>query len=161
MRSQLMAGRSGHASFVLRQNVWSRWRCRRCGNSIPTGLQGKHEQAMYAKNREWYSGSSSSSGRGEWKSQEQEEIKRLRAQSCSASSKEWRRALRSRANRREEEVGVEEGCKMQFEEVQIVRKEEQQKKRAAAATGYRQVCEHGSGLWGQREGGLERSAGRN
>ena len=31
------------------------------------GLQGKHKQAIYAKNQEWYSGSSSSSGRQGWK----------------------------------------------------------------------------------------------
>ena len=48
------------------------------GEQCPTGLQGKHMQAIYAKNREWYSGSSSSSGREEWKSQEQEEPQSLR-----------------------------------------------------------------------------------
>ena len=66
--------------FCSETKVWTRWRCRRCGNNIPTGLQGMHKQAMYAKNKELYSGSSSSSGREELKSQEQEEIKRLRAQ---------------------------------------------------------------------------------
>ena len=51
------------------------------GTTSPPGLQGKHKQAMYTKNREWNSSSSSSSGREEWKSQDQEEeIKRLRAQ---------------------------------------------------------------------------------
>ena len=34
-------------------------------------------------------------------------------------------------------------------------------KPAAAAAGYREVCEHGSGLKEQAEGGLERRAGRN
>ena len=51
----------------------------RCGNNTPSGLQGKHKQARCAKNRQWYSGSSSSSGGEVWKFQEQEEIKRLRA----------------------------------------------------------------------------------
>ena len=50
------------------------------GTTSPSGLQGKHMQAMCAKIREWHSGSSSSSGGEEWKSQEQAEIKRLRAQ---------------------------------------------------------------------------------
>ena len=34
--------------FCTETNVWTRWRCRRCGNNITTGLQGKH-----AKNKEW------------------------------------------------------------------------------------------------------------
>ena len=60
--------------------MWTRWRCRRCGNDIPTGLQGKHKQAVYAKNEGWCSGSSSSSGGEEGKSQDQdEEIEKLRA----------------------------------------------------------------------------------
>ena len=47
------------------------------GTHIPSGLQGEHKQATHAKNKEWYSGSSSSSEGEEWKSQGQEEIKRL------------------------------------------------------------------------------------
>ena len=66
--------------FCSKTKASTQRRCRRCGNNIPTGLEGKHKQAAYTKNKEWYSGSSSSSGREEWKSQEQEEIKRLRAQ---------------------------------------------------------------------------------
>ena len=67
--------------FCSETNVWTRWRCRCCGNNIPSGLQGKqHKQAMFAKSREWYSGSSSSSVGEEWKSQEQEEIKRLQVE---------------------------------------------------------------------------------
>ena len=67
--------------FCSETSVWTRWRCRRCGDDISTGLQGKHKQAMYAKNKEWHPVSSSPSGREEWKSQEQEEeLKKLRAQ---------------------------------------------------------------------------------
>ena len=67
--------------FCAETNVWTRWRCRLCGNNIPAGLQGKHKQATYAKNKERYSGSSSSSGGEEWRLQGQhEEIKKLRAQ---------------------------------------------------------------------------------
>ena len=74
-------------------------------HNIPSGLQGKHKQAMHAKNREWFSGSSSSSGGEEWKSQEQEEIKRLRAQVELASKQQGAgKSLRSRANRQGEEV---------------------------------------------------------
>ena len=66
--------------FCSETNVWTRWRCRRCGNNIPTGLQGKHKQAVYAKNEGWCSGSSSSSGGEEGKSQDQdEEIEKMRA----------------------------------------------------------------------------------
>ena len=67
--------------FCSETNVWTRGRCRRCGNIVSTGLQGKHKQAIYAKNKEWYSGSSSSGGREGWRPQDQqEEIKKLRAQ---------------------------------------------------------------------------------
>ena len=76
----MTAGRNGFANSVLKTNVWTRWRCRRCGNNIPTGLQGKHKQAVYAKNEGWCSGSSSSSGGEEGKSQDQdEEIEKMRA----------------------------------------------------------------------------------
>ena len=66
--------------FCSETNVWTRWRCRRRGNNILTGLQGKHKQAVYAKNEGWCSGSSSSSGGEEGKSQDQdEEIEKMRA----------------------------------------------------------------------------------
>ena len=103
--------------FCSETNVWTRWRWRRCGNNVPSVLQGKHKQTMYAQNREWYSGSSSSSGREEWKSQEQEEIKRLRAQvellsrqqgAVKSPEEPGEPARRGRWN-------LEEGCKMEFD----------------------------------------------
>ena len=102
--------------FCSKTNVCTRWRCRRCGNNIPSGLQAKHEQALHAKSKEWYSGSSSSSGGEEWKSEEQEEIKRLRAQV------ELLRKQQGEMKSPEEPGeparkggGTEEGCKMDFE----------------------------------------------
>ena len=51
-------GKEWTNKFCSETNVWTRWRCRRCGNNILSGLQSKHKQAMCANNREWYSGSS-------------------------------------------------------------------------------------------------------
>ena len=101
MRSQLTVGRSGLASSVRR---------RMCGRG---GVAGFWKQAMYAKNREWYSGSSSSSGGEEWKSQEQEEIKRLRAQVELLSKRKIPEEPGEPARRGS---GLEEGCKMECEE---------------------------------------------
>ena len=42
--------------------VWTRWRCRRCYHDIPAGLRGKYRQPIAARNREWSTGSSSTSG---------------------------------------------------------------------------------------------------
>ena len=42
--------------------MWTRWRCRRCYHDIPAGLRGKYRQPIAARNREWSTGSSSSSG---------------------------------------------------------------------------------------------------
>ena len=76
IRSQLIDGRKAWTcKFCSETNVWTRWHCR-----LPSGLQAKHDQAFHAQSEEWYSGPSSSSGEEEWKCQEQEEIKRLRAQ---------------------------------------------------------------------------------
>ena len=58
--------------FCSATNVSTRWRCRRCGNNIPAGLQGNHKQATYAMNKEWFSGSSSSRGGEEWRPQGQQ-----------------------------------------------------------------------------------------
>ena len=37
--------------FCSETNVWTRERCKSCGNNIPMGLQGKHKEAVYAKNK--------------------------------------------------------------------------------------------------------------
>ena len=105
--------------------MWTRWRCRRCGNNVPTGLQ-----AMYAKNREWYSGSSSSSGGEECKSHEQEEIKRLRAQVELLSKQQgMRKTPEESGELARRGSGSEEGCKMEFEEEADCKKKlEEQKK---------------------------------
>ena len=87
-------------------NVWTRGRCRRCYSNIPAGLQEKHKQAIFAKNKGWSSGSFSSSG-GEQKTprDQEEEIKKLRAQ-VEILSKQQRmeKGRRPRESRREEEV---------------------------------------------------------
>ena len=86
----------------------------RCGNDIPSGLQGKHKQAMYAKNREWYSGSSSSSGLEEWKAQEQ--------QGAGKSPEEPGEPASGGS-------GLEEACRMEFEqETEYKKKMDEQKK---------------------------------
>ena len=62
-------------------NAWTRWRCRRCFSNIPASLQGKHKHAIFAKNKGWYSGSSSSRGGEEGKfGDQEEELRKLRAQ---------------------------------------------------------------------------------
>ena len=64
--------------FCSETNVWTRWRCRRCYSNIPAGLQGKHRQAVSAKNEGWSSGSSSSSGEEGKRPRDQDvEIKRV------------------------------------------------------------------------------------
>ena len=110
--------------------MWTWWRCRRCGNNILASLQGKHKQAMYAKNKEWCSGSSSSSGGEEWKSQEQEEIKRLRAQVELLSKQQGTvKSPEEPGEPARRGSGLEEGCKMEFdEETDCKNKLEEQKK---------------------------------
>ena len=48
--------------FCSESNVWTRWRCRRCYHVIPAVLRGKKRQAAAARNGEWSTGSSTSSG---------------------------------------------------------------------------------------------------
>ena len=103
--------------FCSETNVWTRWRCRRCGNNIPTGLQGKHKQAVYAKNEGWCSGSSSSSGGEEGKSQDQdEEIEKLRAH-VELLRKQQRVGKRPEVQGEPTRRGsdVDEGCRMEIE----------------------------------------------
>ena len=115
--------------FCSETNVWTRWRCRRCGNNIPSGRQGKHKQAMCAKNREWYSGSSSSSGAEEWKSQEQEEIKRLRAQVELLSRQHGAEQSPQEPRELARRGSGLEGCRMEFEEeTEYKKKLDEQKK---------------------------------
>ena len=103
--------------FCSESFVWTRWHGRRCGDNIPTGVQGKHKQAMHAKNREWYSGSSSLSGGEEWKSKEQEEIKRLRAQVELLSKQQGTvKSPEEPGEPARRGSGLEEVCKMEFEE---------------------------------------------
>ena len=125
MRSQLMAGTCKVCSET---NFRTGWRCRRCGNNIPMGLQGKYKHAMHAKNREWYSASSSSSGREEWKSQEQEEIKRLRAQVELLSKHE------GMEKSPEEEVAWKKAVRWSRKRRQIVRKSWRTKRRACSGS---------------------------
>ena len=67
--------------FGSETNVWTRWRYRQCLSNIPAGLQRKHKETVLATNKEWNSGSSSSSGGDErWQSGQEEELKNLRAQ---------------------------------------------------------------------------------
>ena len=96
----------------------------------PSGLQGKHKQAMCAKNREWYSGSSSSNGREEWKSQEQEEIKRLRAQIDLLSKQQGAgKSLEELGEPARSGSGLEEGSRVEFEEeTEFNKKLDEQKK---------------------------------
>ena len=71
MQSRLTAERSGFANSVLKQM---------CGSGGIAGVAGTISLRVYAKNKEWYSCSSSSSG-GEGRPQDQqEEIRKLRAQ---------------------------------------------------------------------------------
>ena len=54
--------------FCSETNVWTSWRCRRCFSNIPAGLRGKHKEAVFGENEEWYSASSASSGGERWPS---------------------------------------------------------------------------------------------
>ena len=94
------------------------------------GLQGKHKQAVQAKNEEWYSGSSSSSGGEEWKSQgQQEEIKRLRAQVELLSKQQGMGKSPEEPGEPARRGSLEDGCKMEFdEETDCKKKLEEQKK---------------------------------
>ena len=114
--------------FCSGTNVWTQWRCRRCGNNIPKGPRGKHKQAMYAKNKEWYSGSSSSSGREEWRPQgQQEEIRaqvdlHSKQQGAGKSPEEPIEPARSGSD-------LDEGCRMEVEEeVQSKKKLDEQRR---------------------------------
>ena len=102
----------------------------RCGNNIPSGLQGKHKQAMCAKKREWYSGSSSSSGGEEWKSQEHEEIKRLRARIELLSKQQGAgKSLEKLGEPARRRSGLEEGCRIQFaDDTEYKKKLDEEKK---------------------------------
>ena len=82
-------------------NVWTRWRCRRCYNSIPAGLHGKHGQAVAAKSGEWSTGSPASSG---------EEDRKARC--LEAENKE----LRARIDAMEKKEGVQKGPGIPFKE---------------------------------------------
>ena len=87
--------------------------CRLCGNTIPSGLQGKHKQAMHANSKEWYSGSSPSSGGEDWKSQEQEEVKRLRVQVELLSKQQGQgKSPEEPGEPAKRGSGMEEGCKI-------------------------------------------------
>ena len=44
-----------------------RWRCRRCHHDIEAGLRGKNRQAVAARNGDWSTGSSTSSGEEDWR----------------------------------------------------------------------------------------------
>ena len=143
--------------------MWTRWRC---GNNISSGLQSKHKQAMCAKNGEWYSGSSSSSGGEEWNSQEQEEIKRLRAQVELLSRQQGaRKSPEEPGQPARRGSGLEEGCRMEFEEETETRKSWMSKKKSLQ----RQVREidklanmdpvvrnHQKEGWKKELGGIER-----
>ena len=90
--------------------MWTWWHCR-----LPSGLQAKHEQALHAQSEEWYSGPSSSSGEEEWKCQEQEEIKRLRAQVELLRKQQGdRKSPEELGEPARKGGGTEEGCKMDF-----------------------------------------------
>ena len=76
-----MVGRNGSASSVLKPTCGPCDVCRRCLSNVLAGLQREHKEAVFAKIKEWNSGSSSSSG-GEdrWSGGQEEELKKLRAQ---------------------------------------------------------------------------------
>ena len=100
-------GRSGQSpALKILLTRRDRERCRRRYSNIAAGLQEKHKQAIFAKNKGWSSGSSFSSGVEERKPRDQEEeTKKLRAQvELLRKQQKWRRAQRRRKGRREEEV---------------------------------------------------------
>ena len=67
--------------FCSETNVWIRWCCRRCFSNIAAGLQRKHKEAVFAKNKEWCSGSSSTIGEEErWLCGQDEVLTKLCAQ---------------------------------------------------------------------------------
>ena len=108
---------------VALQTVWGQ---------RPSGLQGKHKQAMYAESKEWYSGSSSSSGGEEWKSQEQEEIKWLRVQVELLSKQQGTgKSPKEPGEPSRRGSGLEEGCSREFDEGTYCKE-----KPAAAAEGH-------------------------
>ena len=140
-RKEFWRGRGGVAGVV--------------GTTSPMGLQGKHKQAVYAKNEEWYSGSSPSSEGEEWKSQDQQEkIKRLRAQGELLSKQQGTgKSLEKPGEPSRRGSGLEEGCKMEIEEATDCKKKLEEEKKSLQPL-----------LWdiqGQTEGDLERRAGGN
>ena len=69
------------------------------------------------RKREWYSGSSSSSGGDDWKSQEQEDIKRLRVQVELLSKQQGMgKSSEEPGELARRGSGLEEGCKMESDE---------------------------------------------
>ena len=109
--------------FCSETNVGTQWRVRRCFSNIPAGLQGPHKQAIFAKNKDGISGSSSSGGKEERKPRDQEEeLEKLRAQVELLSSKEWRRAWRRRVSRREEEVVLKKTARWRLRKKRTTRK---------------------------------------
>ena len=110
--------------FCSESNVWTWWRCRRSYSNIPAGLQEKHKQAIFAKNKGWSSGSSSSSG-GEQKTprDQEEEIKKLRAQvEILRKQQRMEKGRRRRESRREEEVVLKKTARSRLRKKLTARK---------------------------------------
>ena len=85
---------------------------------------------MYAKNKEWYSGSSSSSGREEWRPRgHQKEIKKLRAQFELHSKQGAGKSPEEPSEPARIGCGMDEGCRMEVEEEMQSRKKLDEQRR--------------------------------
>ena len=68
------------------------------------GLQGKHQKAVFEKNKGWCSGSSSSSKKGSLVIKKKSLRGCVQRWSCSVSSKDWAMHSKRMESRREEEA---------------------------------------------------------
>ena len=97
--------------------MWTRWRRGRCYSDIPEGLQGKHKQAVFAKNKGWSSGSLSSSGEEKRPRYQEEEIEKLRAQvELLRKQQRVEKGPEAQGEPTRRGSGLEEDCKMEVEE---------------------------------------------
>ena len=123
VRSRLMGESSGFVNSARSQNVWTRWRCRRCVNNIPAGLRGKYRQVVAARTGESSTGSSTSSGEETRKAKSQEaKIKELRAKLEHYEKKDGEGAQGGQGLPRRRESGMVEEWEMDVEDENESRK---------------------------------------